>query len=253
MLPKDMAHIYFGTSSWLVNIMEERRENYAPQYFTFNQEFEGALFALQTGCFAFDWAVSQFYHEERNILGNDIFEFVDKQLEEIPAGSGDLIATHWLTGELPPLAKNAKALFLNITSSHDRRHMVHAIMESICYTHRSYMETYEKKTGKKLDSIRVVGGGAGSDMWMQMLADVLQIKVEVPESPRYTGAIGAYYCAMVGLGMIENYDAIYKAVRIEKTFLPRKENAQIYEKLYNVYGKLFPALKDLYSEINGVY
>ncbi|MCC8024737.1 MAG: carbohydrate kinase [Clostridium sp.] len=250
---KDMAHIYFGTSSWLVNIMEERRENYAPQYFTFNQEFEGALFALQTGCFAFDWAVSQFYHEERNILGNDIFEFVDKQLEEIPAGSGDLIATHWLTGELPPLAKNAKALFLNITSSHDRRHMVHAIMESICYTHRSYMETYEKKTGKKLDSIRVVGGGAGSDMWMQMLADVLQIKVEVPESPRYTGAIGAYYCAMVGLGMIENYDAIYKAVRIEKTFLPRKENAQIYEKVYNVYGKLFPALKDLYSEINGVY
>ena len=86
-----------------------------------------------------------------------------------------------------------------------------------------------------------------------MLADVLQITVEVPESPRYTGAIGAYYCAMVGLGLLENYDAIYKDVRIERTFIPNKEHAQIYDKLYNVYIKLFPALKDLYSEINGVY
>ena len=250
---KDMVHIYFGTSSWLVDIKDTRKEGYAPQYFTFNQEFEGALFALQTGCYAFDWALSQFYHVERNILGADIFGFVDKQLEDIPAGSGDLIATHWLTGELPPLAKNAKALFLNITSSHDRRHMVHAVMESICYTHRSYLQTYEKKTGRTLSSIRVVGGGAVSDIWMQMLADVLQITVEVPESPRYTGAIGAYYCAMVGLGLLENYDAIYKDVRIERTFIPNKEHAQIYDKLYNVYIKLFPALKDLYSEINGVY
>ena len=124
---KDMVHIYFGTSSWLVDIKDTRKEGYAPQYFTFNQEFEGALFALQTGCYAFDWALSQFYHVERNILGADIFGFVDKQLEDIPAGSGDLIATHWLTGELPPLAKNAKALFLNITSSHDRRHGKHLL------------------------------------------------------------------------------------------------------------------------------
>ena len=233
--------------------METRREDYAPQYFTFSQEFEGALFALQTGCYAYDWAISQFYHEERNILGSDIFEFVDRQLADIPAGSGNLVATHWLTGELPPLAKNAKALFLNITSAHDRRHMVHAVMESICYTHRSYLQTYEEKTGRKLTCIRVVGGGAGSSMWMQMLADVLQIKVEVPESPRCTGAIGAYYCAMVGLGLLENYDAIYDKVRIGQTFIPKKENAEIYEKLYNVYRKLFPVLKDLYSEMYGVY
>ncbi len=250
---KNMVHAYFGTSSWLVDILDERKEDYAPQYFTFNHEYEGALFALQTGCFAYEWAIDQFYHEERKRLGDSVFGFVERELETIPAGSEHLIATHWLTGELPPLAKNAKALFMNITSSHDRRHMVHAVMESICYTHRSYLEMYEEKRGQKISSIRVVGGGAASDLWMQMLADILKVTVEVPESPRYTGTIGAYYCAMVGLGQLKDYNAIYDAVRIQKSFVPRPENEKIYDKLFHVYKKLFPALKDLYSELNGVY
>lgn len=250
---ENMVHIYFGTSSWLVDIIKNREDIEAPQYFTFNSQYEGAMFALQTGCFAFDWAVEQFYHTERNILGDGIFDFVNKDLASIPAGSDNLIATHWLNGELPPLSKNAKALFFNLTSNHDRRHMVHAVMESICYTHKRYLENYEKSVGKKLHSIRVVGGGAVSDLWMQMLADILQITVEVPQSPRYTGAMGTYYCAMVGLGYLENYDAIHDSVKIERTFKPRNENAAIYEKLYHIYLKLHPALYDLYCDINGVY
>lgn len=250
---ENMVHIYMGTSSWLVQLMRERRDNYSPQWFTFDKNFEAAMFSLQTGCMAFDWAVDQFYNAERKILGDDVFGLVDREVSETAPGSDGLIATHWLTGELPPLAKNAKALFLNVTSVHDRRHMVRAVMESVCYTHRNYLKTYEEKNGLKLSSIRVVGGGAASDVWMQMLADVLQVKVEVPESPRYTGAMGAYYCAMVGLGKIENYDAIYDAVRINKTFEPRSEYAETYEKMFDVYVKLYPALSGIYDELNGKY
>lgn len=249
----NMVHIYFGTSSWLVELTKERIDNYSPQWFTFDQQYEGAMFALQTGCMAFDWALEQFYHAERDILGDAIFEFVDKEVANIEPGSDGLLATHWLTGELPPLAKNAKALFLNVTSAHDRRHMIRAVMESVCYTHKGYLKLYEEKNKTKLDSVRVVGGGASSDLWMQMLADILQVTVEVPESPRYTGAMGAYYCAMVGLGEIENYDAVYDTVRIKKTFEPRSEYAETYDKLFNVYSKLYPALSGIYDELNGKY
>ncbi|MFQ8601812.1 MAG: xylulokinase [Anaerovoracaceae bacterium] len=250
---ENMVHIYMGTSSWLVQMARERIENYSPQWFTFDKNYEGAMFSLQTGCMAFDWALEQFYNGERKLLGDDVFDFVNRQVEEIEPGSEGLLATHWLTGELPPLAKNAKGLFLNITSAHDRRHMVRAIMESVCYTHRNYMKRYEEKNGLKLSSVRVVGGGAVSDVWMQMMADILQVKIEIPESPRYTGAMGAYYCAMVGLGKIENYDAVYEAVKISKTFNPRSEYAKTYEKLFNVYTKLYPALSGLYDELNGKY
>ena len=250
---ENMVHIYFGTSSWLVDIIRNREDIEAPQYFTFNSQYEGGLFALQTGCFAFDWAVEQFYHSERQILGGEVFDFVNKDIAGIPAGSDNLIATHWLNGELPPLSKNAKSVFFNVTSNHDRRHLVHAVMESICYTHRRYLEHYEKAAGKKLHSIRVVGGGAVSDLWMQMLSDVLQITVEVPESPRYTGAMGTYYCAMVGLGYIKDYNAVYDTVKIQRVFKPRNENAEIYDKLYKIYLELHPALHNLYGSINGVY
>lgn len=248
-----MAHIYFGTSSWLVDVLDDRREDYAPQYFTFDPTHEGGLFALQTGCMAFDWALDQFYHAERQELGDGVYDLVEKDVSQINPGSDNLIATHWLNGELPPLSKNGKAVFFNITSNHDRRHMVRAMMESICYTHRRYLGMYEKANGKKLESVRVVGGGVGSDAWMQMLADILQITVEVPESPRYTGAMGAYYCAMVGLGRLADYNAIYDAVRIQRRFEPQKENAAVYDKLYEIYLQLHPALKGLYDEINGVY
>lgn len=248
------AHIYFGTSSWLLSLIPERVSDFAPLYSIFDPNNDCAIFALQTGCLAFDWALSQFYRAERDILQGDIFEFVDKQISSIEAGSMNMIATHWLNGELPPLAaKNAKAVFYNVTSNHDRRHMVRAIMESVCYTHRRYKEKYESFTGKKLDSIRVVGGGAVSDVWMQILADVLQIPICIPENPRLTGAMGAYYCAMIGLGHLESYNAIYDTVKISKVFNPNKDNFDVYNKLYNIYLKLYPSLSSLYDDINGVY
>lgn len=250
---ENAVHNYMGTSSWLAQLMKERKENYAPQWFTFDARYEGALFALQTGCMAFDWTVEQLYHAERKTMGGDVFDLVNQEVAEIDPGSDGLIATHWLTGELPPLAKNAKGMFLNITSAHDRRHMTRAMMESLCYTHKKYIQQYEKYTGEKLSSIRIVGGGSVSVVWMQMMADILQIRVEVPESPKYTGAIGAYYCVMVGLGEIENYDAIYDAVRIERSFEPRAEYAPLYNKMFDVYQKLYPALKEIYDELNGVY
>lgn len=247
------VHIYMGTSSWLVQLTKNRIENYSPQWFTFDRNYEGAMFSLQTGCMAFDWALEQFYNAERKILGEGIYDFVDKEIEETPPGSEGLLATHWLTGELPPLAKNAKALFLNVTSAHDRRHMVRAVMESVCYTHKNYIRRYEEKNNLKLSSVRAVGGGAVSDVWMRMLADILGIKVEVPESPRYTGAMGAYYCAMVGLGKIKNYDAIYDTVKISRVFEPRHEYTETYNKLFDVYVQLYPTLSGLYDQLNGKY
>ncbi len=249
----DMVHIYFGTSSWLVDIIDERRDGFAPQYFIFDPTHDGAMFALQTGCLAFDWAVNQFYRVEKEILRDGVLDFVNKDLMDVEAGSMDLIATHWLNGELPPLAKNAKAVFFNLTTNHDRRHMVKALMESVCYTHRRYIDMYRTLTGKNLESIRVVGGGAVSDLWMQILADVTQVEIQVPENPRYSGAMGSYYCAMIGLGRLKDYSAVYDAVKIAKVYKPNRDHAAKYDKLYEIYLGLYPALKPLYDSLNGVY
>ena len=199
-----------------------------------------------------------------NVLRNSLIWMdarASAQAERLNQAAGFFVGTGqeywprlmWVKENEPEIWENAKSVFFNVTSNHDRRHLVHAVMESICYTHRRYLEHYEKAAGKKLHSIRVVGGGAVSDLWMQMLSDVLQITVEVPESPRYTGAMGTYYCAMVGLGYIKDYNAVYDTVKIQRVFKPRNENAEIYDKLYKIYLELHPALHNLYGSINGVY
>lgn len=251
-----LSHIYLGTSGWFASL-DKNRESLKPGlWFSFDPTLEGAIWAVQTGCMAFDWAVSQFYHKEREDMGNDdeTFALVNHEIAEIPAGCDNLIATHWLNGELPPLgSKNTKGVFLNVTSNHDRRHFVKAIMESLCYSHRMGMLDYEKQSGKKVESIRVVGGGASSDIWCQAMADILKVPVEVPASPRYAGAMGVYNCIMVGTGRLADYNALYDAVKIEKTFMPNEETFATYDRLFEAYTKLHASLKDVYIGLNGDY
>lgn len=247
------AHLYFGTSSWLVSIIKNRSELEAPLYFSINQDKEGAVYALQTGCLALDWVIDQVYRTERSVLGPDIYRFIGNEVSQISPGSDGVIATHWLTGELAPLSKNAKGSFFNLTTNHDRRHMVRAMMESVCFTHRRNISTLQERSNTQLSHIRVVGGGAVSDVWMQMLADILNISVQVPESPRYSGTLGAYYCAAQGLGWLNNADAMGSEVNIGKVFTPNPVHREIYDRNYRVYMKIHPALKEIYNELNGEY
>ncbi len=168
----------------------------SPLRFTIDREHDGALYCLQSGCLAYDWIIDQVYKAEKSRRRGDFFDFIDAQVAEVGPGSNNLLATHWLTGELRPFSKNAKGVYLNLTTMHDRRHMVRAMMESICYSHRISVEWFEAQTGRRLDEIPVVGGGASSPVWMQMLADVLRRTIVVPKAPRFVGAIGAYRCSV---------------------------------------------------------
>ena len=251
-----MTHIYLGTSGWLCETKPYRVDGYGGGNFTLDEQHECTIFSLQTGGRAYDWLISQFYAAEREEVGDAVFDMVNKDVGSVPAGCKGLIATHWLGGELPPLAaKNAKGLFFNITDQHDRRYFARAMLESICFTHRLSLEHYTKLHGAKPESIRVVGGGAMSAEWMQMMADILQIPVHVPANPRYVGTMGAYYCALIGLGLAKDYaDAIASQSLGEETiYQPNPDNFAVYDKNFSVYSKLYATLQPLYDELNGKY
>ena len=256
-IEEGMAHIYLGTSGWLGETRHERIPGYGGSHFTLDETHENTLFGIQTGGRAYDWLITQFYNAERREMGDDVFDLVNREIGTVPPGSDGLVATHWLGGELPPLAaKNAKGLFFNITDRHERKHFARAMLESLCYTHRLSLDRYaDFRGGQKPDSIRVVGGGAMSAEWMQMMADILKIPVRVPANPRFVGTMGAYYCAMIGMGLARDYaDAIASQSLGEETvYTPNPENFAVYDKSFAIYSKLYQTLKPLYDEINGIY
>jgi xylulokinase len=151
-----------------------------------------------------------------------------------------------LTGELPPFSKEAKGVYLNLTTVHDRRHMVRAMMESICYSHRMSMEWFESQGRGRLDQIRVVGGGAASPVWMQMLADVLGRTVVVPDAPRLVGAVGAYRCTLSADGE----RALDPQTGEGKRYEPQTKAGAVYDRLYKTYREIHPALLEVFTSLN---
>jgi xylulokinase len=84
---------------------------------------------------------------------------------------------------------------------------------------------------------------------MQMMADIMGVPVFRPENVRYAGAIGAAFIAGIGLNLF-CVDRIKDFVHIEKKFYPRPGYIATYNELYDVFKKIYPALKDLFAALN---
>ncbi len=244
------AHIYLGSSGWLAVSVPERTTGVGELYQSFDQGKELLLYVMQSACMAQNWAVEQFYHAEKERLREEIFSYVDKDIADVPPGCLNMIATPWLHGELPPLSNDARMVFFNINNMHDRRHMLSAVREGICFSLRWKMEMYQAQTGEEINAIRVVGGAAASDRWMQTLSNILKIPVIIPANARHAGAIGTAYCAIVGLGVCKNFDAADRMIRAEKQFDPDTSCAELYDILYGVFKDLYPSTRQMFATLN---
>ncbi len=223
------AHVYLGSSGWLG--VTRSIDSGTPRIpVALSQDRWAHVAGMQSACMSYDWCLRTFYKEELARLGDGIYDLVEQELSQIPAGSLGLTALPSLNGEGGPFSPTMRAGFVGLTASHDRRHMVNAVLEGICCILRLRKEAIEKSTGSPITRVNVVGGGAGSAHWMQMLADVLRVEVCVPENARYSGALGAAYCAMIGLGVCENFDECARRVRMKETYMPREEAAEIYDR-----------------------
>lgn len=248
---RGMAHVYLGTSGWVGAVAEHRSAHIHIPSVSFRREDDILLFGMQSVGLALDWTIAQFYRREREELGKGVFSLLDRELSDIPAGSDRLLATPWLSGELPPLSERARVVFLNGSAVHDRRHFVNAMMESVCYTIRQRVEACQTFLGRPLEEITAVGGGAGSGHWMQMLADVLQIPVLVPRANQHTGAIGGACCALVGLGVCRDLSDLRQRVRIAARYEPDRDRWEAYRRMYQAFIGLYPALDPVFRELQG--
>jgi xylulokinase len=97
--------------------------------------------------------------------------------------------------------------------------------------------------------LNIIGGGAKSDIWCQIFADVLDRKIRKIKNPIQANARGAAYIASVGLGYIK-WKHISDHINIEKVFEPNPENREIYDELYEEFLNIYDITKDLYKRLN---
>jgi L-xylulokinase len=129
-----------------------------------------------------------------------------------------------------------------------RSHVLRAIYEGIVFSHRWHMERLLRFRGAPA-RIRLSGGAARSDVWVQMFADILQTPVEVPAGTEL-GALGAAIAAAVAARCYPTFQSACAAmVRVSRTSQPNHALADVYQAKYARYRKVLDALAPLWSEL----
>jgi xylulokinase len=169
---------------------------------------------------------------------------------QAPVGSGDVIFTPWLTGERSPVDdRNARAGFHNVSMATTRANMVRALLEGVAYNQRWLYEAVEKFVDRRLDTVRLIGGGAASDLWCQIHADVLDRRVERVAEPLVANLRGAALFAALSLGALEPA-AVRDLVKVDSTFVPDRANRGTYDRLYRELPRLYKSQRAMFARLN---
>ncbi|HEX8340399.1 MAG TPA: xylulokinase [Tepidisphaeraceae bacterium] len=182
----------------------------------------------------------------------DPYQILIDEAQSVPAGSEGLFFLPYLTGErCPHPDPNARGAWIGLTSRSTRATMLRSLIEGVTFGMND-MLSIMKTMGITAAEIRAIGGGARSDFWRQMQADVYDAPVVVTnaqEGPAY----GVALLAGVGTGVWSSVEEACRTSisRASKT-TPRKAGVKTYAKHYAVYGKLYGDLKDRFTEIAGL-
>lgn len=188
--------------------------------------------------------------QEAKVQGVDPYVIMDKNAEESVIGANRLLYLPYLMGERTPhLDPNARGCFIGLSAIHSRSDMTRAVLEGVCYALKDSLEILSDM-GMAADEMTVCGGGARSDLWRRMLADIYGVdccRTESDEGP----ALGAAILAMVGAGVYESVESACDAVvRIRDTVHFDIEAHRRYMEFYEIYRGLYGHLKDDFDKLS---
>ena len=167
---------------------------------------------------------------------------LDKKAPRKP--SGILVLPHFAGAATPYMDSAAKAAFAGITLETTKYDIYRALMEGTSYEMRVNLEKMESVSGK-VNEIRATGGGATSDIWLQIKADILGKAVTALNAPQ-VGAAGTAALAGAAIGIYGNIEtAAEKMSPVRRVFYPNPENAEIYSGYYKKYAGFYSAIKGL--------
>ncbi len=174
-------------------------------------------------------------------------EQVDITTEKL--GRNRVFFLPYLMGERSPINDtDARACFIGMSMDASRADLVQAVLEGVAFAVRDSFEV-AKSLGISIDRSMLCGGGAKSPLWRTILANVLNIRLDIPQTEEGPG-YGAAMLAMVGFGRYDSVRACADAlVRVTASIEPDPEMAARYEEQYRKYRKIYPALKDVFPKL----
>lgn len=250
------SHLYIGTSAWLCCHVPYKKTDLAhnmaslpsalPNRYLLTNEQESAgacLTYLRDNLFFPDDELAAPKPE-------NVYAAFDRIASRAPPGSDKLIFTPWLYGERTPVEDHTvRGGFFNQSLQTTRAHMIRAVMEGVAFNARWLLDAVEQFCGRRMETLNFIGGGANSDIWSQILADVLNRPMHQVREPVQANVRGVALLALVALGYMPVAE-IPSHVAVARTFSPNPENLEIYNELFGEFIKLYHANKPIYARLN---
>ncbi|MGA7559597.1 MAG: FGGY-family carbohydrate kinase [Terriglobales bacterium] len=250
------AHLYIGTSSWIEAHVPFKKTDVRSQIASVPCAIPGRYLAVAMQSSAgsnLAFLCDKFLFHQDGLSAErpaDAYSILDKIAASVPAGARGLLYTPWLFGERSPVDDpSLRAGLLNLSLEHSREDVIRAFLEGVALNTRWMAEQFDRFLGKPLAQLIIAGGGANSDVWCQIFADVLGIPIQQLECPIQANAIGAALIGYVGIGAL-SYNDVPKLTRIRKTYLPDGERKGVYDEGFESFVDAYKRLAPLYRRLN---
>ncbi len=240
------AHLYIGTSSWISGHVPFKKTAPTSNVASIPAALAGRYLIADEHETA--GACLTFIRDNLGLAPD--FAAMQAMVERVPAGSGRVLFTPWLNGERSPVDDHTvRGGFHNLSLSTTRDQMVRSVFEGVALNSRWLLEAVERFAGRRLDSLAFVGGGANSDAWSQIHADVLGREVRQVAEPVLANVRGAGLLALLALGRITSGD-VPGMVAVRRTYEPDPGHADEYQLLFDEFVTMYKQTKGIFRRLN---
>lgn len=207
--------------------------------------------AVNNGGMLFRWVKDEFASSEIETakrLGVDPYDVLTKIAEQVRPGADGLIFHPYMTGERAPLwNSSARGSFFGLTMHHKKEHMIRAVLEGVIFNMYTVLLAMEEQIGRP-SKIQATGGFARSALWRQMMADIFDQEVVIPESIE-SSCLGAVVLGLYATGRVDSLHVVSEMVGATHEHKPIKKNAKIYHELLPIYISFFRKMEEEYEAI----
>ncbi|MBN0987644.1 xylulokinase [Amphritea pacifica] len=250
-------HLYLGTSSWLGAHVPFKKTDVRHKIASVPCAVSGRYLAIalqSTAGANLSFLRDRILFHPDEFLSDedqpDVYEILNIIAARVPPGSNGLIYMPWLFGERTPVDNaNLRAGLVNLSLGHSREDIIRSFMEGVAFNTRWMMEPFIGLLGRDPGPIAAVGGGAQSDLWCQIIADVSGQPMRQLENPIQANTQGAAFLAAIGTGALSLSD-LPDLQRHRKIYEPNPGLRALYDERFGIYKDLYRQLAPIYNRLN---
>ncbi|MGO4110826.1 gluconokinase [Paenibacillus sp. YAF4_2] len=206
---------------------------------------------VNNGGMIFRWLRDQLCSAETETakrLGKDPYDILTDIAARVPAGADGLLFHPYLAGERAPLwDANARGSFFGLGLQHKKEHMIRAVLEGVIFNLFTVFMALEEMIGHPT-KIQATGGFARSELWRQMMADIFEQEVHVPESFE-SSCLGAAILGLYSIGEVDSLHVVSSMMGTSHKHRPEQGNVEKYKELSRIYVRISRLLTSEYKEI----